>query len=246
MLESSGVHIRDSPDYGHVKSVKQDILKVADYIRQNRLRVPTISACLEAQLKKRQASLESVLTIKTKLDESKILVRIQRELMIKGVSGQMMSPLTEKGSQEEITNLIIRPEHFSRQSQAQAKAKAFPSQKSPWEGTNYKLALVLSLNEKFSLKYIFVSIKHMVLISKMIDSAVVLSLDIKMKRLARLCFSSIVLEALSSRYIEMNCNAVVRKHLIRPLFRHWVIETQFQTACKIRQPSLDLHHRCAG
>ena len=93
---------------------------------------------------------------------------------------------------------------------------------SPWEGSQYKLTLVVSLRAKVLLKYIFTALVQNVAVQKHRRLCVTTCCRTKLTLFLKRCFHSILFEALSNRYIgicaDQTAFKLIKQKFLRPAF----------------------------
>ena len=161
-------------------------------------------------------------------------------------SGAATLNATKRTSQ----HLIIVPEHFSRKKYTDGNQRAadpshvklglfmkcansddiqndkVKSPISPWEGSQYKLTLVISLRSKVQLKFIFTAFVQNVAFKKYRRDSVDRHCQKKQSLFLKRCFKSILFEALSTRFFAISADQaasrlMTRKYL-KPTFQVFV------------------------
>jgi hypothetical protein len=98
--------------------------------------------------------------------------------------------------------------------------KNFTMSTSLWDGSQYKLTLVISLRAKVLLKVIFAAFVHNMSVAKFCRRAVALCCQKKLRRLMKRCFQSIQFEGLSTRYIticsDRSADSLICKKYMKP------------------------------
>ena len=130
-----------------------------------------------------------------------------------------LSTQTSRGS---IQPVSIKKKHRSCRClvDLDGRNRVFTLPTSPWEGSQYKLTLVVSLRAKVLLKVIFSAFAHNAAIGNHCRRAVTLCCETKLRRLMRCCFLAIQFEGLSTRYIaicsEQNAYKLICAKYLKP------------------------------
>ena len=93
---------------------------------------------------------------------------------------------------------------------------------SPWEGSLYKLTLLVSLRAKILLKSIFAAFVQNVSMANFRRQAVVACCKMRLELLMKRCFQSILFEALSTKYIAMSAYqrayTIIKRKFLKPAY----------------------------
>jgi hypothetical protein len=126
------------------------------------------------------------------------------------VSSSSSPPLSMSASTpHELQRLLLHPEHFPRGFQGSPLpfespvATSAATQSSPWEGSEFKVKLLLSLKLKLTLSLYFTALKRSAVLVVQARQAAATCFRVRRKRLLRACFGSIVFELMSGRYIRL-------------------------------------------
>lgn len=113
--------------------------------------------------------------------------------------------LEEIKNKNNIQDILTRPEHFNR------NFGITKNYLSPWEGSEFKVTLLISLIRKLELKVIFTALRHNLYIHESLKQATISCLTIKNKKMLQLCFHSLILECLQNSYLHVVSDQKARK-----------------------------------
>jgi hypothetical protein len=113
--------------------------------------------------------------------------------------------LEELRTKTNVQDILTRPEHFNR------NIGISKNHLSPWEGSKFKVTLLISLIRKLELKVIFNALRHNVYIHESLIQATISCLTIKNKKMLQLCFHTLILECLENSYIFLESDQKARK-----------------------------------
>jgi hypothetical protein len=193
------------------------------------------------ELSRSMASQEQLMRIKGTLSSPSGLVgALNRNSLITGASQKQFVILPEHFSRRDFqqkisscrkcstsspqTNVI----HFQRNGDHSCRCqlnqggqnKIFTMSTSPWDGSQYKLTLVISLRAKVLLKVIFSAFVHNMSVVKFCRRAVDLCCQTRLRRLMKQCFQSLQFEGLSTRYIticsDRSADSLICKKYMKP------------------------------
>jgi hypothetical protein len=93
---------------------------------------------------------------------------------------------------------------------------------SPWEGSLYKLTLLVSLRAKILLKAIFAAFLQNASMAKFRREAVIACCKMRVELLMKRCFQSVLFEALSTKYIAMSAYqrayTMIKRRFLKPAY----------------------------
>ena len=147
----------------------------------------------------------------------------RRDLQQKMNSCRKCSAFSPQNGGHRSQGILIRKRNHSCRCQIDldGQNKLFTLPTSPWEGSQYKLTLVISLRAKVLLKVIFSALIQNASIGKYCRLAVTLCCKTKLRRLMKRCFLSIQFEGLSTKYIaicsEQCADKIVCKKYVKPV-----------------------------
>jgi hypothetical protein len=147
-----------------------------------------------------------------------------------------------------IKRKLVRPEHFERghlptRTLALRKSAAQPAPlvnrkkgiTSPWEGSQFKYEILGSLREKLLKKVVLYGLRCYVQRCRAVRQCAVTCQRSKLKRLMQLCFSSLLFEALSGKYIAFAAWQASQRHLLKRVLRpslhtlrQWIIRSHYR------------------
>ena len=193
------------------------------------------------ELSRSMASQEQLMRINGTLKSpSRLVGAINRNSLITGASQKQLVILPEHFSRRDFqqkisscrkcstsspqTNVIHVQRNRDRSCRCQfnqgGQNKIFTMATSLWDGSQYKLTLVISLREKVLLKVIFSAFVHNMSVAKFCRRAVALCCQSKLRRLMKRCFQSIQFEGLSTRYIticsDRSADSLICKKYMKP------------------------------
>lgn len=147
-----------------------------------------------------------------------------------------------------IKRKLMRPEHFERgiphnkKKQSHNAAPLVNKQRgivSPWEGSEFKYEILCSLRAKLLKKLVLSAFKCYARMCQNNRQCITSAVRSNLKRLMQLCFSSILLEALSAKYIVFASNNSARKLLASKYLRPALRKLQLTVLQKQRNRVLD-------
>ena len=126
--------------------------------------------------------------------------------------------IQEKENKQVTQHVLTRPEHFKRRNPNYIHESNKNSyQLSIWDGSDFKLSLLISLRQKLILKMIFQSLRYNA-VNVITRRAMACSFtNIKHKKTLQLCFYAILFEAYSGRYIFCCSRRKTDSYLFRKL-----------------------------
>jgi hypothetical protein len=147
-----------------------------------------------------------------------------------------------------IKRKLVRPEHFERghlptKNVALRKSAAQPAPlvnrkkgiTSPWEGSQFKYEILGSLREKLLKKVVLYGLRCYVQRCRAVRQCAVTCQRSKLKRLVQLCFSSLLFEALSGKYIAFAAWQASQRYLLKRVLRpalhtlrQWIIQSHLR------------------
>ncbi len=126
--------------------------------------------------------------------------------------------IQEKENKQLTQHVLTRPEHFKRRNPNYIHESNKNSyQLSIWDGSDFKLSLLISLRQKLILKMIFQSLRYNavnIITRRTMASSFT---NIKHKKILQLCFYAILFEAYSGRYIYYCSMRKIDSYLSRKL-----------------------------
>ena len=224
---------------------KSQILALAAILHSERAALTkVIAASLATTRLQIRASDQNVKAVKHKLASTRALLRLQFGHHLHPVCPRdsaaepATSILHPKPSKVKVQNLLIRPEHLSRLPPPAPSSSSRPPHPantsrhkrnevvSAWEGSTYKKVLASSLAAKLLIKTCFLAIHHNAHTKRIVRQAAALCNSRRSKVLLRLCFRSLLFEALSMRYINLTSAARVavlcRRKYLGPGVDYWL------------------------
>lgn len=230
--------------------LKQDILSTLQFINEQR----------SLWLKMRRASLRMANTMSAaSIDELSGLFHRWIEVGVK-CQIQHMKRISLKYNSElqrsyqhgtvnnsNIKHKLMRPEHFERGLPHNKKKALHISNTlvnkqrgvvSPWEGSEFKYEILCSLRAKLLKKLVLGAFKCYARMCQNSRQCISSSLRTKLKRLMQLCFTSILLEALSAKYIVFASNISARKLIVKRFLRPALCRLQLHILHAQRQRAL--------
>lgn len=220
--------------------LKHDILSTLQFINEQRsIWIKMNRAAMRMAVTMSVASTDEVLTLYSRWIEVGLKCNIQQ---IKRISLRYNSELQRSYKHgivddSNIKRKMMRPEHFERglphniRKQKQSQGSLVNKQRgvvSPWEGSEFKYELLCSLRTKLLKKVVLSAFKCYARMCQNNRQCISSSTRSKLKRLMQLCFSSIMLEALSAKYIVFASNFAARKLLARKYLRPALSRLQLQ------------------
>ena len=230
--------LKNSPYSGRTEGVnlKQDIMSTLSFVNDERnawQKMQLASMMLAKSMSR--ASLDDVAKLNHRWQEVSVLCQIQR---VKRESLKYNTELQRTFQHGTVDNMnikrkIVRPEHFERgtphslkttkpTSKSQSsKATAKPivnlirNVTSPWEGSQFKYELLCSLRAKLIKKLVLAAFKCYKQMQLNNRQCIATCHRSKFRRLMQLCFSALLLEALSAKYIVFAANVNTRKLITR-------------------------------
>jgi hypothetical protein len=157
-----------------------------------------------------------------------------------------------------IKRKLVRPEHFERghlptKTSALRKSAAQPAPlvnrkkgiTSPWEGSQFKYEILGSLREKLLKKVVLYGLRCYVQRCRAVRQCAVTCQRSKLKRLMQLCFSSLLFEALSGKYIAVAAWQASQRYLLKRVLRpalhtlsQWIIRSHYRAEQQRRAKAL--------
>eukprot|EP01032_Pedospumella_encystans_P011899 gene11899-13802_t len=230
--------LKNSPYSGRTEGVnlKQDIMSTLSFVNDERnawQKMQLASMMLAKSMSR--ASLDDVAKLNHRWQEVSVLCQIQ---LVKRESLKYNTELQRTFQHGTVDNLnikrkIVRPEHFERGtphslkptkptskmhfSKTTAKPVLNPIQNvtSPWEGSQFKYELLCSLRAKLIKKLVLAAFKCYKQMQLNNRQCIATCHRSKFRRLMQLCFSALLLEALSAKYIVFAANVNTRKLITR-------------------------------
>jgi hypothetical protein len=157
-----------------------------------------------------------------------------------------------------IKRKLVRPEHFERghlptKNSALRKSAAQPAPivnrkkgiTSPWEGSQFKYEILGSLREKLLKKVVLYGLRCYIQRCRAVRQCAVTCQRSKLKRLMQLCFSSLLFEALSGKYIAFAAWQASQRYLLKRVLRpalytlrQWIIQSHHRAEQQRRAKAL--------
>jgi hypothetical protein len=215
--------------------LKEDIVKTLNFINATRVTYHKMTqASIKLASSLSAASEDELRALHHRCQEVGVMHQIQK---VKRESLKYNTELQRTFQHETIDNSnikrkLVRPEHFERGHQttknlALRKSAAQPAPlvnrkkgiTSPWEGSQFKYEILGSLREKLLKKVVLYGLRCYVQRCRAVRQCAVTCQRSKLKRLMQLCFSSLLFEALSGKYIAFAAWQASQRYLLKRVLR---------------------------
>jgi hypothetical protein len=241
------------PGGGLVQSqlLKEDIVKTLNFINATRVTYHKMTqASIKLASSLSSASEDELRALHHRCQEVGVMHQIQK---VKRESLKYNTELQRTFQHGTIDNSnikrkLVRPEHFERghlptKTSALRKSAAQPAPlvnrkkgiTSPWEGSQFKYEILGSLREKLLKKVVLYGLRCYVQRCRAVRQCAVTCQRSKLKRLMQLCFSSLLFEALSGKYIAFAAWQASQRYLLKRFLR--------PALYTLRQWTIRSHHR---
>ncbi len=204
-----------------------------------------VAAAAVVMRTRRSASIDDLHAIRHKLDETTILLHKnalyllwnKRKMEVAAKNNPEVTDISSF-SPNELQRRLLRPEHFRRphgrsvpvqSSVGRAGrptglgvppgvppvATTTSNRSSPWEGSEFKVKLLVSLKDKLYLSLYFHALRTFSQAKVSARQAAFTCHRVRTKRLLRCCFGSLLFECISSKFIISKADVTVRKYIRR-------------------------------
>jgi hypothetical protein len=254
------------PGGGLVQSqlLKEDIVKTLNFINATRVTYHKMTqASIKLASSLSSASEDELRALHHRCQEVGVMHQIQK---VKRVSLKYNTELQRTFQHGTIDNSnikrkLVRPEHFERghlptKNSALRESAAKPAPlvnrkkgiTSPWEGSQFKYEILGSLREKLLKKVVLYGLRCYVQRCRAVRQCAVTCQRSKLKRLMQLCFSSLLFEALSGKYIAFAAWQASQRYLLKRVLRptlytlsHWIVRSHH--SAEQQRHAKSLHQR---
>jgi hypothetical protein len=237
------------PGGGLVQSqlLKEDIVKTLNFINATRITYHKMTqASIKLASSLSSASEDELRALHHRCQEVSVMHQVQK---VKRESLKYNTELQRTFQHGTIDNSnikrkLVRPEHFERGHQStknsalrkSAQSAPLVNRKkgitSPWEGSQFKYEILGSLREKLLKKVGLYGLQCYVQRCRAVRQCAVTCQRSKLKRLMQLCFSSLLFEALSGKYIAFAAWQASQRYLLKRVLRpalhtlrQWIIQS---------------------